>query len=130
MHVLQREWMPGPAFPTLQLFNSGNGEYTKIHGSAWGAARGDVPPMHDVAVPHGVRALDCAESGTPACIPSVSFAHPVNPGKMAMPTVAEMVRRLPLLIVACMKHGNQLLECLYAAGVLVGALFEHAFQPR
>ena len=57
-------WVPGPAFPTIQLFT---------------------------AASKGGRTV-AAASAPAAPPPAIDFTHPTVPGKMALPSVAEIVR--------------------------------------
>lgn len=137
------EWMPGPAFPTIQLFNKGsegrNALFTKLKGpscgltpaqhaaaaapvSATGSAavaeqfeaghagmpphshsprggavgkskrsRDRLPATHaDTVVTTPGTARTTLSTG-PVCVPAVDFSHPTVPGKMALPSVAELV---------------------------------------
>ena len=109
-----RHWMPGPAFPTIQLFNaSGAGKLAgpdcaaaapattlAVSGVSVGAksasAAATVPAtpsvLADVKFP-SLRAVGCVAPGvgTPTCVPSLDFAHPTSPGRMALPTVPELM---------------------------------------
>jgi len=42
----------------------------------------------DAAAP---RVVGLAASGSPACVPSLNFSHPSKPGRMALPSVPELV---------------------------------------
>ena len=122
-----RHWMPGPAFPSIQLFNAGSGPLamaaSKMAGPGCGT-HGATPSANaptqsndaDVdAVPYVVaaaaaastsaepissgapvaaprhRIVGLARRGTPPCVPSLDFAHPTSPGRMALPTVPELL---------------------------------------
>jgi hypothetical protein len=114
-----REWMPGPAFPTVQLFNGGGGRapplgYSKMHGpgcshlahgeGATGAAAaadaaGVAARIARAAAPaagagRAPRVVGNAPAGTPPCVPALDFAHPTNAGRMALPSVRELVEWL------------------------------------
>lgn len=84
------DWTPGPAFPTIQIFNSGkNVPHNKTMGPH---AVCPVPQPKDGNSTHGYgHGERLAENYKPACVPSLSFTHPTVPGKMALPTLAELV---------------------------------------
>jgi hypothetical protein len=106
--------MPGPAFPTVQLFNAGagggDGQKRKRavvnldnktggplcqhlpHGAA--ASQPPPPAASSSAADGKLRAIGKARSGSPPCVPSLDFSHPTKPERMALPTVPELVRRL------------------------------------
>jgi hypothetical protein len=46
----------------------------------------------DAAAP---RVVGLAASSSPACVPSLNFSHPSKPGRMALPSVPELVRDCP-----------------------------------
>lgn len=142
-------WMPGPAFPTIQLFNGGNpatstftklrGPTCKLHaprsastapsspsgsssannaavhlGSAAAfeaghvgipkhshAAKGDSTPSSSSSsnsgngsgngIVSGAGIARTTLKGSLACVPAVDFTHPTAPGKMALPSVTELL---------------------------------------
>jgi hypothetical protein len=88
-----RDWMPGEAFPTLQMFNNraGPGAAFSTAGGAACAHPGAraAPPPAPAPRPGGVARSTA--KGTPPCVPSLDFSHPTAPGKMALPTVGELV---------------------------------------
>jgi hypothetical protein len=121
------DWMPGPAFPTLQLFSAGPPTlpYTKALGPACGngvagasaavhlASPETFEGGHEGIAPHAHGAAKdtdtggagkgqpaprpspasarSARTGSPPCVPSVDFTHPTVPGKMALPSVSELL---------------------------------------
>lgn len=110
-----RGWLPGPAFPTIQLFNGGSGGsakgFTKMHGpgcshlhapagaeapsTAAGVASssgsGAEPAPTAAASGRPYRHVGNAKSGSPPCVPALDFSHPTSPGRMALPSVTELV---------------------------------------
>lgn len=161
---LQRDWLPGPAFPTIQLFNAGALEAAEALDAANGsssisasaspapsagsaASTASAAPArravslftaaHGAGCPHhgpgaasastieglkqrvagygkasaekagvtGARGetgggaaaskeahpVGLASAGSPSCVPSLNFEHPTKPGRMAVPTVPELV---------------------------------------
>ena len=83
------DWMPGPSFPTIQLFAAaGAGGIDvgvgKLKGPRCGAALGR-PASPEARIGRTTRA------GTPACIPALDFSHPSVPGKMSLPTVTDLM---------------------------------------
>ena len=124
------EWMPGPAFPTIQLFNGGGGvalaggaaaggstagsaaaggplvgevltlaaahNFSRLLGPRCAAPAADAAAAASARVPAALAAVAAAGArttltGTPPCVPAVDFAHPSAPGKMAMPSVTELL---------------------------------------
>jgi hypothetical protein len=138
------EWMPGPAFPTIQLFNRNVGGKQQVFNKAFGAecahlksagaasataassdasvataaaafesghagmpahshtgkhASGSasaaqsvaVPPAVQRAVATGPQVARTTLTNGPLCVPGVDFSHPTVPGKMALPSVGELV---------------------------------------
>ena len=85
------EWMPGPAFPTIQLFNRGGASprFTKQLGPACGNVD-NLSGGTAMPAPNG-RSARTTLAGTPPCVPAVDFSHPTAPGKMALPTVLELL---------------------------------------
>ncbi len=101
------DWMPGPAFPTIQLFNAA----AAAAGAPASAATAAAPPQAFCklsgaacvgggpaapALPQALAAVAAAGArttlaGTPPCVPAVDFTHPSAPGKMAVPTVVELL---------------------------------------
>jgi hypothetical protein len=89
-----RDWMPGEAFPTVQMFNNRaapGAAFSTAGGAACarcgggGGGGGAAAPQPASAAPRST------ERGTPPCVPSLDFTHPSAPGKMALPSVAELV---------------------------------------
>jgi hypothetical protein len=118
------EWMPGPAFPTIQLFNAGSSEstpatsrFTKLRGptctgkdatihlpapESFEGSHGNDVPAHSHAgkagavsmLPPSTVPVPVARTtfkGSPPCVPAVDFTHPTVPGKMALPSVTELL---------------------------------------
>jgi len=90
------DWMPSEAFPTIQLFNKSNSSstittsrpanfFSKMSGPSCASPHVALPVP---AVAGGARST---LKGTPPCIPSLDFTHPSVPGKMALPSVKELV---------------------------------------
>lgn len=126
-----KQWMPGPAFPTIQLFNAGRKDpgtgkllsnYTKACGptcthlssSKTAFTGGGAAQAGDARR----RVVGNAESGSPPCVPSLDFSHPdpSKAGRMAMPTVTELVDWIarqcsrPFSIDALMVPAEELIE--------------------
>ena len=88
---LQREWMPGPSFPTIQLFNAG-GEAAKTTGAGCKSFGGHwVPPAVSVPETPAIRHIGLASAGSPPCVPALDFTHPTKRERMALPSVPELV---------------------------------------
>jgi hypothetical protein len=114
-----RSWVPGPGFPSLQIFNGGHTVASKRYGAhcpqcSGGALATDVQQRATFAAGVSAVALRLEDEaggappaaggpfrffpsvrdtrrGTPPCVPSLDFAHPTQPGKMALPSVKELV---------------------------------------
>jgi hypothetical protein len=86
------EWLPGPAFPTLQLFhgNSSSNLFQKQKGptECSHAAADSIAKKANTAVTPIARTTF---SGSSPCVPAIDFSHPSAPGKMALPSVVEML---------------------------------------
>jgi hypothetical protein len=85
------EWMPGPAFPSIQLFNGreASPRFSKQLGSACSGS--DSQASGAILPAPNVRGARTTLVGTPPCVPAVDFSHPTAPGKMALPTVSELL---------------------------------------
>ena len=96
-----RHWMPGPAFPTVQLFNAGGRGGGKLGGpdcdgavvAATVAAASGTAAHAPTPAPHTRRVVACVPPGvgSPPCVPSLDFSHPSQPGRMALPSVPELL---------------------------------------
>lgn len=90
------DWMPGDAFPTIQLFNRG-GRSTPNHKlSGSGCTHLRTTTAGGKSSPGGAATTfpllpRSTLKGTPPCVPSLDFTHPTTPGKMALPSVRELV---------------------------------------
>ena len=96
-----RQWMPGPAFPTIQMFNGGGnhsascsklgGPTCKHHHHHSHQLAASPPADAEAPPPSRGRLIGLAKGGSPACVPSLDFSHPTAPGRMALPSVRELV---------------------------------------
>ena len=114
------EWMPGPAFPTLQLFNGFSPppsssspmrttnnkkddnvalfekELGPIHGCTQAAAAViankalSSSSSSSLSSESNIARTTFIGSSCP-CVPAVDFSHPTAPGKMALPSVVELL---------------------------------------
>lgn len=94
------DWMPGPAFPTIQLFNRQtkiNQLYTKAYGSECKHTIKNMKSMNEPLVESTFSSNPVVRTtfkGTPPCVPAVDFSHPSIPGKMALPSITELLQWL------------------------------------
>jgi len=111
------EWMPGPAFPTLQLFNGVSPppsssspmrttnnknddnlslfekELGPIHGCSQAAAAviANKALLSSSSSSESNIARTTFIGSSCPCVPAVDFSHPSAPGKMALPSVVELL---------------------------------------
>jgi hypothetical protein len=86
-----RDWMPGDAFPTLQMFNNRAPRGAPFFTAGGAGCDGAPAPASPPAPAPAGGAPRSTEKGTPPCVPALDFSHPTAPGKMALPSVADIV---------------------------------------
>jgi hypothetical protein len=104
------EWMPGPAFPTLQLFNgissssslSSSSPSPHVFDKEMGPKEGCSKEIA-AFIANKARSFNSSSSSDSSiarttfigsscpCVPAVDFSHPSAPGKMALPSVVELL---------------------------------------